>query len=106
MLTFGESLLTSKPAPSKTDALLADGCTAQLQAVGGAEMNTAVALARTGCSAGWVSVLPHGPLGDLVTRVARDAGVDVFRLAPQGRTAKERIANLEYQVDLIRSETG
>lgn len=39
-------------------------------------------------------------------RAFRDAGVDVFRLAPQGRTAKERIANLEYQVDLIRSETG
>ena len=73
MLTFGESLLTSKPAPSTAPtALLADGCTAQLQAVGGAEMNTAVALARTGCSAGWVSVLPHGPLGDLVARVARE----------------------------------
>ena len=39
-------------------------------------------------------------------RAFLDAGVDVFRLAPQGRTAKERIANLEYQVDLIRSETG
>lgn len=39
-------------------------------------------------------------------RAFREAGVDVFRLAPQGRTAKERIANLEYQVDLIRSETG
>lgn len=38
-------------------------------------------------------------------RAFRDAGVDVFRLAPQGRTAKERIANLEYQADLIRSET-
>ena len=36
----------------------------------------------------------------------RDAGVQVFRLAPQGRTAKERIANLEYQADLIRSETA
>jgi len=39
-------------------------------------------------------------------RAFRDAGVDVFRLAPQGRSAKERIANLEYQSDLIRSETG
>lgn len=38
-------------------------------------------------------------------RAFRDAGVDVFRLAPEGRTAKERIANLEYQADLIRSET-
>ena len=39
-------------------------------------------------------------------RAFRDAGVDVFRLAPQGRTVKERIANLEYQADLIRSETS
>ena len=39
-------------------------------------------------------------------RAFRDAGVDVFRLSPQGRTSKERIANLEYQADLIRSETS
>ena len=39
-------------------------------------------------------------------RAFRDAGVQVFRLAPQGKTSKERIANLEYQADLIRSETG
>ena len=39
-------------------------------------------------------------------RAFRDAGVDVFRLAPQGRKTKDRIANLEYQVDLIRSETA
>ena len=39
-------------------------------------------------------------------RAFRDAGVDVFRLSPQGRTPKERIANLGYQADLIRSETS
>ncbi len=35
----------------------------------------------------------------------RDAGVDVLRLSPEGKTAKEQIANLEYSLDLIRSET-
>ena len=39
-------------------------------------------------------------------RAFRDAGVDVLRLAPEGKTAKQRIANLEYQMDLIQSETG
>jgi F420-dependent oxidoreductase-like protein len=38
-------------------------------------------------------------------RAFRDAGVDVLRLSPEGKTAKEQIANLEYSLDLIRSET-
>jgi hypothetical protein len=38
-------------------------------------------------------------------RAFRGAGVDVLRLSPEGKTAKEQIANLEYSLDLIRSET-
>ncbi len=38
-------------------------------------------------------------------RAFRDAGIDVLRLSPAGKTAKEQIANLEYCLDLIRSET-
>ncbi|MDG2336172.1 MAG: LLM class flavin-dependent oxidoreductase [Myxococcota bacterium] len=38
-------------------------------------------------------------------RACREAGVNVLRLGPEGKTAKERIANLEYSLDLIRSES-
>ena len=38
-------------------------------------------------------------------RAYRDAGVNVLRVAPNGRTAKEQIAHLERSIDLIRSES-
>ena len=38
-------------------------------------------------------------------RAFRDAGVGALRLGPEGKTTKERIASLEYRLDLIRSET-
>src|SRR5262245_60739891 len=43
--------------------------------VGGAELNTAVALARLGHAAAWVSRLTANPLGRLVADHARAAGV-------------------------------
>jgi 2-dehydro-3-deoxygluconokinase len=43
--------------------------------VGGAELNTAVGLARLGRSAAWVSRLTQSPLGRLVANHAREAGV-------------------------------
>jgi 2-dehydro-3-deoxygluconokinase len=43
--------------------------------VGGAELNTAVALARFGHSAAWVSRLTNNPLGRLIANRAREAGV-------------------------------
>lgn len=43
--------------------------------VGGAELNTAVGLARLGRSAAWVSALPDNPLGKLIANRAREAGV-------------------------------
>lgn len=43
--------------------------------VGGAELNTAVALARLGRSAAWVSRLTRNPLGRLIANRAREAGV-------------------------------
>jgi hypothetical protein len=39
-------------------------------------------------------------------RACADAGVDCLRLAPQGKTAAEQIADLEMAVDLIRTTTG
>ena len=43
--------------------------------VGGAELNTAVGLARLGRSAAWVSRLTDNPLGRLIANQAREAGV-------------------------------
>src|SRR2546429_3300589 len=43
--------------------------------VGGAELNTAVGLARLGRSAAWVSRLTRNPLGRLIANKAREAGV-------------------------------
>jgi F420-dependent oxidoreductase-like protein len=55
-------------------------------------------------------VLATGLIGteDMVRgriRAYRDAGVNVLRVAPNGRTAKEQIAHLEQSIDLIRSES-
>ncbi|MCS7046158.1 MAG: sugar kinase [Gemmataceae bacterium] len=43
--------------------------------VGGAELNTAVGLARLGRSSAWVSRLTNNPLGRLIANHAREAGV-------------------------------
>src|SRR5829696_4863580 len=43
--------------------------------IGGAELNTAVGLARLGRRAAWVSRLTDNPLGRLVANRAREAGV-------------------------------
>lgn len=44
--------------------------------VGGAELNTAVALAKLGHKTSWVSRLTRNPLGRLIANHAREAGVD------------------------------
>src|SRR5947199_9617059 len=43
--------------------------------VGGAELNTAVGVARLGHSVAWVSRLTDNPLGRLIANRAREAGV-------------------------------
>src|SRR5436309_9908961 len=48
--------------------------------IGGAELNTAVGLARLGRSSAWVSRLPANPLGRLVANRAREAGVSTEHL--------------------------
>ncbi|QEL16580.1 sugar kinase [Limnoglobus roseus] len=54
--------------------------------IGGAELNTAVGLARLGRSAAWVSRLPDNPLGQLVANRVREAGVEPrVRFTDDGR---------------------
>jgi 2-dehydro-3-deoxygluconokinase len=49
--------------------------------VGGAELNTAVGLARLGRSTAWVSRLTRNPLGRLIANRAREAGVATEHIA-------------------------
>jgi 2-dehydro-3-deoxygluconokinase len=63
-------------------------------AVGGAESNLAVALARLGTSVTWVGRVGSDSLGDLVLRELRAEGIDVVGIrdpdAPTGLMVKER----------------
>lgn len=71
IVTFGEAMIRLSPPNfrrlEQTDSL-------DLM-VGGAELNTAVGLARLGHSAAWVSRLTNNPLGRLIANRAREAGV-------------------------------
>src|SRR5262245_43755973 len=71
IVTFGEAMIRLSPPNfrrlEQTDSL-------EVQ-VGGAELNTAVALARLGRRSAWVSRLTDNPLGRLIANRAREAGV-------------------------------
>jgi 2-dehydro-3-deoxygluconokinase len=71
VVTFGEAMIRLAPPNfarlEQTDRL-------DLQ-VGGAELNTAVGLARLGRSSAWVSRLTDNQLGRLIANRAREAGV-------------------------------
>src|SRR5262245_9041279 len=72
IITFGEAMVRLSPPNFRR---LEQAQTLDVQ-VGGAELNTAVALARLGRSSSWVSRLTDNPLGRLIANRAREAGVD------------------------------
>jgi 2-dehydro-3-deoxygluconokinase len=69
---FGEALIRLT-ARDRVPLELASALTME---VGGAELNTLVALAQLGCQARWVSRLPRNPLGRRIAGHARRHGVD------------------------------
>src|SRR4030081_3003674 len=71
VITFGEAMRRLTPPSFRRleQALSLD------MMVGGTELNTAVAVARLGRSAAWVSRLTRNPLGRLIANQAREAGV-------------------------------
>ena len=71
VITFGEAMVRLSP-PSFRRLEQARSLDVQ---VGGAELNTAVALARLGRSSAWVSRLTDNPLGRLIANHGREAGV-------------------------------
>jgi len=72
VITFGEAMIRLSPPGFRR---IEQAKSLDLQ-VGGAELNTAVAVSRLGHSASWISRLPENPLGRLVANHAREAGVD------------------------------
>src|SRR6059036_1070416 len=71
VITFGEAMIRLSPPSFRR---LEQATSLDVQ-VGGAELNTAVGLARLGRLTAWVSRLTRNPLGRLVANSAREAGV-------------------------------
>jgi 2-dehydro-3-deoxygluconokinase len=71
VVTFGEAMIRLSPPNFRR---LEQARSLDVQ-VGGAELNTAVGLARLGRKTAWVSRLTDNPLGRLVANHAREAGV-------------------------------
>ena len=71
VITFGEAMLRLSPPNFRR---LEQARSLDVQ-VGGAELNTAVGLARLGRSSAWVSRLTSNALGRLLANHAREAGV-------------------------------
>jgi 2-dehydro-3-deoxygluconokinase len=71
VITFGEAMIRLSPPNFRR---LEQARSLDVQ-VGGAELNTAVALARLGRSTAWVSRLTDNALGRLIANQAREAGV-------------------------------
>ena len=99
LVTFGEAMLTYKPVPPSTcnDTPLTTGASLVVQAVGGAELNTAVAASLVGKKAAWASVLPAGPLGKVVVDAAAAAGLELA--APYVITADGATIGTVHVVD-------
>src|SRR5271154_3813984 len=71
VVTFGEAMVRLSPP----NFLRLEQAQSFDVRVGGAELNTAVGLARLGWSSAWVSRLTNNPLGRLIANRAREAGV-------------------------------
>src|SRR5271170_6974714 len=71
VVTFGEAMIRLSPPNFRR---LEQARSLDVQ-VGGAELNTAVGLARLGRRSAWVSRLTDNPLGRLIANQARAAGV-------------------------------
>lgn len=71
VVTFGEAMVRLSPPGFRR----LEQATSLDVFIGGAELNTAVGLARLGRKAAWVSRLTNNPLGRLIANRAREAGV-------------------------------
>ncbi len=77
IVTFGEAMLRLTPPQHQR----LENARSLDVAVGGAELNTAVGLARLGHDVSWVSALPDNPLGWRIRQAAQEAGIDISNVA-------------------------
>ena len=77
LVTFGEAMIRLSPPNFRR---LEQATTLDVH-VGGSELNAAVAAARLGLSASFVTRLTRNPLGRLVENQAREHGVDTTQIA-------------------------
>src|SRR5579884_1916212 len=84
VITFGEAMVRLAPPNFRR---LEQAHSLEVQ-IGGAELNTAVGLARLGRSTAWVSRLTNNPLGRLIANRAREAGVSTDHVV---WTAEDRV---------------
>lgn len=77
LVTLGEAMVRLTPPGF---ARLEQARTLEVT-VGGAELNVAAAAARLGVASSWISALPDNALGRMILGAAREAGVDVSRVA-------------------------
>jgi 2-dehydro-3-deoxygluconokinase len=84
VVTLGEAMVRLSPPNFRR---LEQAASLDVQ-VGGAELNTAVALARLGRQSAWVSRLTDNPLGRLIANHARAAGVSTEHIV---WTAEDRV---------------
>ena len=76
VITFGEAMVRLAPANHRR---LEQAYALDVE-IGGAELNTAVGLARLGRRCEWVSRLTDNPLGRLIVNRAREAGVSTSQV--------------------------
>jgi 2-dehydro-3-deoxygluconokinase len=76
VVTFGEAMLRLSPPQFRR---LEQTPSLDAQA-GGAELNTAVGLARLGRLAAWISRLTNNPIGRFIANQAREAGVNTEQI--------------------------
>ncbi len=76
LVTFGEAMVRLSPPEHRR----LEQATTFNAHVGGGELNVAIAVARLGLTATWVSRLPDNALGRLIRNRAREHGVDTSHL--------------------------
>lgn len=76
LVAFGEAMIRYAPADPNRQEGERHKPTLFLRSVGGDELNVCVALSQLGRQARWCSVLPEGPMGQVVSSSATDSGVD------------------------------
>ena len=87
VITFGEAMIRLSPPNFRR---LEQARSLDVQ-VGGAELNTAVGLARLGRTTAWVSRLTNNPLGRLIANHAREAGVSTEHVVWTERRPRRRL---------------